>query len=91
LNANAYTIINVDTRAQVWTYRGGYRRAQIALTVDAKGDIVQNRSEVDVPVDKDNADRAIFLKMEGWDVPLELRVVAQVAPNDAACVVIQRL
>ena len=87
LNANAYTIINVDTRAQVWTYAGGYRRAQIALTVDAKGDIVQNRSEVDVPVDKDNADRAIFLKMEGWDVPLELRVVAQVAPNDAACVV----
>jgi SPFH domain / Band 7 family len=87
LNANAFAITNVDTRAQVWTYAGGYRRAQIALTVDAKGDIVQNRSEVDVPVDKDNADRAIFLKMEGWDVPLELRVVAQVGPNDAACVV----
>jgi hypothetical protein len=87
LNANAYTIINVDTRAQVWTYAGGYQRAKIALTVDTKGDIVQNRSEVDVPVDKDNADRAIFLKMEGWDVPLELRVVARVAPNDAACVV----
>jgi hypothetical protein len=87
LNANAFAITNVDTRAQVWTYAGGYRRSQIALTVDAKGDIVQNRSEVDVPVDKDNADRAIFLKMEGWDVPLELRVVAQVAPADAACVV----
>jgi hypothetical protein len=87
LNANAYALTNVDTRAQVWTYAGGYRRSQISLTVDAKGDIVQNRSEVDVPVDKDNADRAIFLKMEGWDVPLELRVVAQVAPNDAACVV----
>jgi uncharacterized membrane protein YqiK len=87
LNANAYTIINVDTRAQVWTYAGGYQRAQIALTIDAKGDIVQNRSEVDVPVDKDNADRAIFLKMEGWDVPLELRVVAWVAPNDAPCVI----
>jgi hypothetical protein len=87
LNANAYTIINVDTRALVWTYAGGYQRAQIALTVDPKGDIVQNRSEVDVPVDKDNADRAIFLKMEGWDVPLELRVVAWVAPNDAPCVV----
>jgi hypothetical protein len=87
LNANAYALTNVDTRAQVWTYAGGYRRSQISLTVDAKGDIVQNRSEVDVPIDKDNADRAIFLKMEGWDVPLELRVVAQVAPSDAACVV----
>ncbi len=87
LNANAFTITNVDTRAQVWTYAGGYRRAQIALTVDAKGDIVQNRTEVEVPMDKDNADRAVFLKMEGWDVPLELRVVAQVGPGDAACVV----
>ena len=87
LNANAYAITNVDTRAQVWTYAGGYRRAQIALTVDAKGDIVQDRTEVDVPMDKENADRAIFLKMEGWDVPLELRVVAQVGPGDAACVV----
>ena len=87
LNPRAFTIIDVDTRAQVWTYGGGYTRAQIALVVDAKGEIVQKRSEVEVPVDKDNADKAVLLKMEGWDVPLELRVVAQVAPNDAACVV----
>ena len=37
--------------------------------------------------DENNADKAIFVKMEGWDVPLELRVVAQVGPSDAACVV----
>ena len=48
---------------------------------------MQNRTEVEVPVEKDNADRAIFVRMEGWDVPLELRVVAQVAPADASCVV----
>jgi hypothetical protein len=87
LNQNAFTIIEVDTRAQVWTYAGGYTRAQIALTVDAKGEIVQKRTETVVPVDKDNADSAVFLKMEGWDVPLELRVIAQVGPQDAACVV----
>jgi len=29
----------------------------------------------------------VFVKMEGWDVPLELRVVAQVAPADASCLV----
>ena len=39
----------------MWTYAGGYRRANISLTVDAKGDIVQNRTEVEVPKDKDNA------------------------------------
>ena len=87
LNQNAFTIIEVDTRAQVWTYGGGYTRAQISLTVDAKGEIVQKRTEAVVPVDKDYADAAVFLKMEGWDVPLELRVIAQVGPQDAACVV----
>jgi hypothetical protein len=29
----------------------------------------------------------VFVKMEGWDVPLELRVVAQVSPSEASCVV----
>jgi hypothetical protein len=84
---DAFLITEVDTRAQVWTYAGGYKRSSIALTVDSKGEIVQTRTEENVPVDKDNADRAIPVKMEGWDVPLELRVVAQVAPSDASCVV----
>ena len=48
---------------------------------------LQTRTEVDVPVTKDNADRAVIVKMEGWDVPLELRVVAQVSPTEASCVV----
>jgi hypothetical protein len=86
-NPDAFAITEIDTRAQVWTYAGGYKRANISLTVDAKGDIVQSRTEVDVPIDKDNADRAVFVKMEGWDVPLELRVVAQVSPAEASCVV----
>jgi hypothetical protein len=84
---DAFLITEIDTRAQVWTYAGGYRRSNIALTVDSKGDIVQTRSEENVPVDKDNADRAVFVKMEGWDVPLELRIVAQVSPAEASCVV----
>ncbi|MDX2205838.1 MAG: SPFH domain-containing protein [Hyphomicrobiaceae bacterium] len=86
-NPDAFALTEIDTRAQVWTYAGGYRRANISLTVDAKGDIVQNRTEVEVPFAKEDADRAIFVKMEGWDVPLELRVVAQVSPSDASCVV----
>lgn len=87
VNPEAFAITEIDTRAQVWSYAGGYRRANISLTVDAKGDIVQNRTEVEVPQERDNADRAIFVRMEGWDVPLELRVVTQVAPADASCVV----
>jgi hypothetical protein len=86
-NPDAFVLTEIDTRAQVWTYAGGYRRANISLTVDAKGDIVQNRTEVEVAKAKDNADVAVFVKMEGWDVPLELRVVAQVSPSEASCVV----
>jgi SPFH domain / Band 7 family len=84
---DAFLITEIDTRAQVWTYAGGYKRSNIALTVDSKGDIVQTRTEEDVPVSRDNADRAVFVKMEGWDVPLELRIVAQVSPAEASCVV----
>jgi SPFH domain / Band 7 family len=86
-NPDAFTIIPIDTRAQVWTYSGGYPRCEITLTVDSKGDITQNRQCTAIPIAKDNADRAVFVKMEGWDVPLELRVVAQVSPSEASCVV----
>ncbi|MFL5098277.1 MAG: hypothetical protein ACJ8ES_23490 [Xanthobacteraceae bacterium] len=37
-------------------------RATISLTVDAKGDIVQTHTEVDVPIARDNADRAVFVR-----------------------------
>jgi hypothetical protein len=33
------------------------------------------------------ADRAVFLKVEGWEVPLELRVLVQVTPDNAPIVV----
>jgi hypothetical protein len=87
-NPDAFAITNVDTRAQVWNYAGGYNRAKIDLTVDAKGDITQKRTETEVAFNpEEQADRAVFVKMEGWDVPLELRVVAQVSPDQAACVI----
>lgn len=87
INPKAFTITNVNTLTQKWKYAGGYTHAQIILTSDAKGDIVQTRTEEDVPEDSNNADRAIMVKMEGWDVPIELQITAQVTPNDAACVV----
>jgi hypothetical protein len=87
LNPDAFAITDFDTRGQVLTYAGGYTRATISLTVDAAGAIVQRRVEEQIPMDRENADKAIFVKMEGWDVPLELRVIAQVSPDQAPCVV----
>jgi hypothetical protein len=86
-NPDAFEVKKIDARAQLWTFAGGYKRANISLTVDAKGNVIQTQSETDVPEDGANVDRAIFVKAEGWDVPLELRVVAQVLPSEAACLV----
>lgn len=87
LNPDAFAITPINTQAQVWTYAGGYTKRSIALTVDATGEIQQTETtEVRKTLDTD-ADEAVFVKMEGWDVPLELRVVAQVSPENAACVV----
>lgn len=86
-NPDAYAITQIDTRAQVWTYAGGYTRSIISLEVDGSGEIKQERKDEPVNVSEDDADKAILVKVEGWDVPLELRVVAQVSPEKAACVV----
>lgn len=86
-NPDAFTLTEIDTRVQVWTYAGGYQQCTISLEVDSKGEIAQRRECRSVPVDKENADRAVFVKMEGWDIPLELRALAQVSPEEASCVV----
>src|SRR5262249_59180638 len=49
--------------------------------------VTQRRDCEKIAQSAENADRAVFVKMEGWDVPLELRVVAQVSPTEASCVV----
>ncbi|MEK7566713.1 MAG: SPFH domain-containing protein [Patescibacteria group bacterium] len=87
VNKSAYTVIQVDTRVQTWEYKGGYKHRIIDLTVNQKGDIEQKERQEDVPVPKDAADRAVFLKVEGWDVPQELRVLVQVTPDNAPFVV----
>ncbi len=87
IHPDAFSITRIDTRAQVWTYAGGYKRSSISLTVDSKGEIQQTRTEIEIKPDPENADVAIYVRMEGWDIPLELRVIAQVSPENASCVV----
>lgn len=86
-NPRAFSVTDVDTRAQVWNYAGGYTRSTISLTVDEKGQIVQERTNDKVAESESDADQAINVTMEGWDIPLELRVIAQVSPDEASCVV----
>ncbi len=86
LNRQAYEITLVDTRVQTWEYKGGYRRRIIDLSIDQQGNLKQDERTVEEPVPATAVDRAVFVKVEGWDIPQELRVVAQISPENAPIV-----
>ena len=87
-NSNVYEVSEIESRAVRWTYKGGYERCRIELTVDAVGQFSQERKCTVEPHDPEkHADRAISVKVEGWDIPVELRVLMQVRPEDAPSVV----
>ncbi len=87
MNRQAYEVTLVDTRVQTWEYKGGYTKRIIDLSVDQEGDIKQTERSVNEPVPDDAADKAVFVKVEGWDIPLELRALVQVDPANAPVVV----
>ena len=87
-NSNVYEVSQIESRAVRWTYKGGYERCRIELTVDAVGQFSQERKCAVEPYNSGiHADRAISVKVEGWDIPVELRVLMQVRPEDAPSVV----
>lgn len=87
LNRAAYEVTLVDTRVQTWEYKGGYVKRIIDLSLDQQGNIQQTERTIDEVSPPDAADRAVFVKVEGWDIPLELRALVQVSPENAPVVV----
>lgn len=88
LNTDVYDITMIETRAIRWAYKGGYERCLIDLTVSADGQFTQTRECNPVEYNPNvHADKAITVKSEGWDIPVELRVLMQVRPEDAPSVV----
>jgi hypothetical protein len=86
-NEAAYKITMMSTRVQTWEFKGGYKRRYIDLSLDQAGNLTQTQRSQDVPVPQGSADPAISPFVEGWLVPLELRVLAQVTPDNAPFVV----
>lgn len=87
LNEKAYVATIIPTRLQTWTYVGGYTDRRINLRVTNDGQIQQEEISSEVPVPADAADRSITVRVEGWTVPVDMRVVVQVHPGDAPKVV----
>ena len=87
VNEAAYKITMMSTRVQTWEFKGGYIRRYIDLSLDQTGNLKQTERSKEVPVPQGAADPAITPFIEGWLVPLELRVLAQVTPDNAPFVV----
>ncbi len=87
LNRDAYDVTLVSTRVTALEFRGGFTRRYIDLKVDAKGDFQQNERSASFPVTADAADTAINTKIEGWEIPQELRAIVQITPENAPIVV----
>jgi len=87
LNKLAYEAEIIPTRVQTWTYKGGYNKRQVDLRLDEDGKIHQKETSENIPVPKNAAAAAINVRVEGWNVPVELRVIIQVQPSKAPIVV----
>lgn len=83
INKNAYALNLVDTRIQTWEYRGGYRKRAIDLTLNQKGDLTQTERSENIARPPGAVSGALLTKIEGWDVPQELRVLVQITPTNA--------
>jgi regulator of protease activity HflC (stomatin/prohibitin superfamily) len=87
VNEHAYTITKISTLVQTWEFKGGYKKRYIDLKVDQQGTLTQTERSEDVPMPPGSADRAVIPRIEGWEVPQELRVLAQITPDNAPFVV----
>ena len=87
LNEKAYVSTIIPTRLQTWVYKGGYTARRINLTVSDEGKIVQKEIAEKVDVPQGAADQAINVRVEGWTVPGDMRVIVAVNPAHAAKVV----
>ncbi len=87
MNRKAYKVTLIDTRVQTWEYLGGFTKRIIDLSVDQQGNIKQTERSERHEIPSGAADSAVYVKIEGWDIPLELRVLVQIIPENAAVVV----
>jgi len=87
LNRDAFDVTLVSTRVTTLEFKGGFSRRYIDLKVDAHGDFTQTERTASFPVPAEAADNAINTKIEGWEIPQELRAIVQITPENAPIVV----
>jgi len=87
INTDAFSVIPVDVRVQTWTYIGGFQKRTITITSNQDGIITQTEKQEQIPIIPTAADMAISVKVQGFDIFLDSRILIQVDPEDAPYVV----
>lgn len=87
INTDAYKVTPFPVTTEVFDHKGGYSKKVVEVWIDDEAKIQEKeKAEEQVPV-ADNAEPAINTTPEGWTVPQEVRIQAQVTPEWAPFVV----
>lgn len=87
LNPSAYKVTIINTTLKSWEYKGGFTRRIVDLEVGQDGKLIQTVRQINEATPADAADQALVLRVEGWEIYLELRIVTQVTPENAPLLV----
>jgi len=83
INPLAYSVVIINTTMKSWEYKGGFTRRIVDIEVGQDGKLIQTARQIVESTPSNAADQALVLRVEGWEVYLELRVVTQVTPENA--------
>ncbi len=83
LNHLAYQATIIPTLSQQVSYKGGYTKRQIELSVANDGNVVQQVSSSVIEQPIDATDQAITVMFQGWPIATEIRLTINVSPNNA--------
>lgn len=86
LNTEAYEVIPIDTRKLIWVYKGGYTKSEVVLSTE-DGEIKETLTQMEIPIPEDAAAEAVNVRVEGYNIPVELRMIVQITPEDAPYIV----
>lgn len=87
VNPDCYRVTHLPVIEMPFEYKGGYTARHADLDIGAKGEVTQQIKVTEVPVPPTAADSAITTRVQGFEVPVELRAIVQIAPKMAPYIV----
>lgn len=87
INTDCYRVTLLPVIDMPYEYKGGYTARHVDLDVGTKGEVTQTIRTFDVAQPTTASDSAITVRVQGFEVPVELRAIVQVTPLMAPYVV----